>query len=190
MANCAGIFHYERIYDHEQDQLHSLDDFQRVININVNGTFNMLTQAAKAMAQNDENASLDLTDPMNPEVKIIQKGCIINTASVAAYEGQIGQAAYSASKGALVGLTLPAARDLAAVGIRVNTIAPGPIYTAMTDVFPKEIRDWTAAMIPFPQRLGHPDHFAHMVGAIIDNPMMNGETIRLDGAVRMPNVVL
>lgn len=186
LVNCAGIGVAKRIYNARKDQLHGLEEFQRVININLNGSFNMLSQAVKAMVQNDENSSVDLTDPMNPDIKITQKGVIINTASVAAFDGQIGQAAYSASKGGIVGLTLPAARDLAAVGIRVNTIAPGIYRTPILDGLPMKVQTSLAKSVPFPQRLGDPEHFAHMVCAIVDNPMMNGETIRLDGAIRMP----
>jgi len=186
LVNCAGIGVAKRIYNARKDQLHSLDEFARVININLNGSFNMLSQAVKVMIQNDADASLDLSDPMNPDVTITQKGCIINTASVAAMDGQIGQAAYSASKGGIVGLTLPAARDLASVGVRVNTIAPGIYRTPILDGLPLKVQTTLAKQVPFPQRLGNPEHFAHMVCAIIDNPMMNGETIRLDGAIRMP----
>merc|ERR1712136_585779 len=183
LVNCAGIGVAKRIYNARKDQLHGLEEFQRVININLNGSFNMMTQAVKVMVQNE---GLDLTDPVNPDVGIVQKGCIINTASVAAFDGQIGHAAYSASKGGIVGLTLPAARDLAAVGVRVNTIAPGVYRTPILDGLPMKVQTHLAKQVPFPQRLGDPVHFAHMITAIIDNPMMNGETIRLDGAIRMP----
>jgi len=142
LVNCAGIAISEPIYDADNDQAHSLENFQRVINVNLNGSFNMMSQAAKAMAKNDENSSIDLTDPMMPDIKIIQKGVIINTASCAAYDGQINQAAYSASKSALVGLTLPAARDLASVGIRVNTIAPGVYRTPMVTKYFDGLPNW------------------------------------------------
>jgi len=185
LVNCAGIGIAKRIYNARKDQLHSLDEFARVININLNGSFNMMSQATKVMVQNPADAQLDLTDPANPDVKIMQNGCIINTASVAAFDGQIGQAAYAASKGGIVGLTLPAARDLAAVGVRVNTIAPGVYRTPILDGLPMKVQTVLAKTVPFPQRLGDPSHFAQMICAIVDNPMMNGETIRLDGAIRM-----
>ena len=145
----------------------------------------MMSQAVPVMNSNPEEFCLDLTDPNAPDVQITQKGCVINTASVAAFDGQIGQAAYSASKGGIVGLTLPAARDLAAVGIRVNTIAPGLFRTPILDGLPPKVQTVLAKSVPFPQRLGNPEHFADFVAAIIDNPMMNGETIRLDGSIRM-----
>ena len=159
----------------------------------------MMSQAVPVMNSNPEDACLDLTDPNAPDVPITQKGVVINTASVAAFDGQIGQAAYSASKvryiqififsafsqGGIVGLTLPAARDLAAVGIRVNTIAPGLFRTPILDGLPPKVQTVLAKSVPFPQRLGNPEHFADFVATIIDNPMMNGETIRLDGSIRM-----
>ncbi|PIK53969.1 hydroxysteroid 17-beta dehydrogenase 10 [Apostichopus japonicus] len=114
-----------------------------------------------------------------------QRGVIVNTASVAAFDGQIGQVAYSASKGAIVGMTLPAARDLSSQGIRVNTIAPGLYDTPLLASLPEKVRTFLARMVPFPQRLGQPDEYAHLVQAIVENPMMNGEVIRLDGAIRM-----
>jgi len=185
LVNCAGIGVARRIYNARKGQLHSLDEFNRVISINLGGSFNMMSQAVAQMAKNPADACLDLTDPMNAEKEIIQRGVIINTASVAAFDGQIGQAAYSASKGGIVGLTLPAARDLAAVGIRVNTIAPGVYRTPILDGLPKKVQVHLANEVPFPQRLGDPEHFAEFICAIIDNPMLNGETIRLDGAIRM-----
>jgi len=186
LVNCAGIGVAKRIFNARKNQLHSLDEFQRVININLNGSFNMMSQAVKVMVENSGDSVRDLTDPANPELQITEKGVVINTASVAAFDGQIGQAAYSASKGGIVGLTLPAARDLAAVGVRVNTIAPGIYRTPILDGLPKAVQTTLAKQVPFPQRLGNPEHFAHMVLAIVDNPMMNGETVRLDGAIRMP----
>merc|ERR1712136_406018 len=186
LVNCAGIGVAKRIYNARKDQLHTVEEFQRVINVNLVGSFNMMTQAVKAMNSNPSDATLNLTDPANPDVDIVQRGVIINTASVAAFDGQIGQAAYSASKGGIVGLTLPAARDLAAVGVRVNTIAPGVYRTPILGQLPEKVQTHLAKQVPFPQRLGDPVHFAHMITAIIDNPMMNGETIRLDGAIRMP----
>merc|ERR1719245_168080 len=138
------------------------------------------------MVENSGDSVRDLTDPANPELQITEKGVVINTASVAAFDGQIGQAAYSASKGGIVGLTLPAARDLAQVGIRVNTIAPGVFRTPILDGLPPKVQTHLAKQVPFPPRLGDPEHFADMILTMIDNPMMNGETVRLDGSIRMP----
>ncbi len=150
-----------------------LDLFARVIAINLTGTFNVLRLAAAQMAQN----------PPNEEG---ERGVIINTASAAAFDGQIGQAAYSASKGGVVGMTLPIARDLAGLGIRVVTIAPGTFDTPMLAMLPEDQRQKLAAEIPFPSRLGRPSEYAALARHIIENPMLNGETIRLDGALRMP----
>jgi len=186
LVNCAGIGVAKRIYNVRKDQLHTVEEFQRVINVNLVGSFNMMTQAVKAMNSNPAEATLNLTDPANPDVDIVQRGVIINTASVAAFDGQIGQAAYSASKGGIVGLTLPAARDLAQVGIRVNTIAPGVFRTPILDGLPPKVQTHLAKQVPFPPRLGDPEHFADMILTMIDNPMMNGETVRLDGCIRMP----
>jgi NAD(P)-dependent dehydrogenase (short-subunit alcohol dehydrogenase family) len=143
-----------------------------VININLVGTFNMIRVAANAMAQQDAN-----TDG--------ERGVIVNTASVAAFDGQIGQAAYSASKGGVVGMTLPIARDLSRTGIRVITIAPGIFETAMLMGMPKEVQDSLGQQVPFPSRLGRPAEYANLVHSIFGNVMLNGETIRLDGAIRM-----
>ncbi|MDB5951083.1 MAG: 3-hydroxy-2-methylbutyryl-CoA dehydrogenase, partial [Massilia sp.] len=148
------------------------DVFQRTVNVNLVGTFNMARLAADAMGK------LDALDSG-------ERGVIINTASVAAYDGQIGQAAYGASKAAVVGLTLPMARDLARSGIRVMTIAPGIFETPMLMGMPEEVRDALGKMVPFPSRLGRPNEYAHLARTIIENTMLNGETIRLDGAIRM-----
>jgi len=170
LVNCAGVA--PAIKTVGKDGPHPLDAFQRAVNINLVGTFNMARLAADAMAKTDAADSGE-------------RGIIINTASVAAYDGQIGQAAYGASKAAVVGLTLPMARDLARSGVRVMTIAPGIFETPMLMGMPQEVRDALGKMVPFPPRLGMPDEYAHLAKAIIENVMLNGETIRLDGAIRM-----
>ena len=151
---------------------HSLGLFTKVIQVNLIGTFNVIRLAATQMAKNTPNEEGE-------------RGVIVNTASVAAFDGQIGQAAYSASKGGVVGMTLPIARDLASLGIRVLTIAPGTFDTPMLAMAPDSIRQALAAQIPFPSRLGRPAEFAALVRHIVENVMLNGETIRLDGAIRM-----
>lgn len=170
LVNCAGIAPASRTVGKQGP--HALELFQKVISINLIGSFNMLRLAAAAMEQNTPEATGE-------------RGVIINTASVAAYEGQIGQAAYSASKGGVVGMTLPVARDLARSGIRCNTIAPGIFGTPMMFGMPQEVQDSLAANIPFPSRLGTPEDYAKLVHSIITNEMINGETIRLDGAIRL-----
>jgi len=170
LVNCAGIAIAERTLGKEAP--HDLARFARVININLIGTFNMIRLAADAMAKAGPNAAGE-------------RGVIINTASVAAYDGQIGQAAYSASKGGIVGMTLPIARDLSRSGIRVCTIAPGLFETPMMQGLPKEAQESLGKQVPFPSRLGRPAEYAQLARAIIENEMLNGETIRLDGAIRM-----
>ena len=170
LVNCAGIVHGEKIVGKEGP--HSLAGFVRVININLIGTFNVLRLAAEAMAKNAPNAEGE-------------RGVIVNTASVAAFDGQIGQAAYSASKAAVAGMTLPMARELARNGIRVMSIAPGLFQTPMAEQIPPEIAEALAKMVPFPPRLGRPPEFAALVRTIVENVMLNGEVIRLDGAIRM-----
>lgn len=170
LINCAGIAPAVKTVG--KDGPHPLDLFQRVVNINLVGTFNMARLAADAMGKTA--ASEDG-----------ERGVIINTASVAAYDGQMGQAAYGASKAGVVGLTLPMARDLSRSGIRVMTIAPGIFETPMLLGMPQEVQDALGKMVPFPPRLGKPAEYAHLVKTIIENVMMNGETIRLDGAIRM-----
>ena len=170
LVNCAGVAPAVKTVG--KDGPHPLDVFQRTVNVNLVGTFNMARLAADAMGK------LDALDSG-------ERGVIINTASVAAYDGQIGQAAYGASKAAVVGLTLPMARDLARSGIRVMTIAPGIFETPMLMGMPDEVRDALGKMVPFPSRLGRPSEYAHLVRTIIENTMLNGETIRLDGAIRM-----
>jgi NAD(P)-dependent dehydrogenase (short-subunit alcohol dehydrogenase family) len=170
LVNCAGIGVAERTIGKEAP--HDLARFTRVININLIGTFNMIRLAADAMAKAGPNAAGE-------------RGVIINTASVAAFDGQIGQAAYSASKGGIVGMTLPIARDLSRNGIRVVTIAPGLFLTPMLLGLPKEAQDSLGKQVPFPSRLGKPEEYAQLARSIVENEMLNGETIRLDGAIRM-----
>ena len=171
VVNCAGIAPAARIVS--KKGVHALDLFETCISVNLVGTFNVLRLAAEAMSTQD---TVDEDG---------QRGVIINTASVAAYEGQIGQAAYSASKGGVVGMTLPMARELARFGIRVNTVAPGIFHTPMVDGMPEEVQHSLGASIPFPSRLGRAQEFADLVGYILGNRYLNGETIRLDGAVRL-----
>ena len=170
LVNCAGIGPPQKTVG-RGGVPHSLADFRKVIEVNLIGTFNMI---AKFAARASEAA------PIGEE-----RGVIINTASVAAFEGQIGQAAYSASKGGIVGMTLPIARDLAMFGIRVMTIAPGLFMTPLLAGLPKAAQDSLGQQVPFPSRLGDPTEYAMLVASIIANPMLNGETIRLDGAIRM-----
>jgi NAD(P)-dependent dehydrogenase (short-subunit alcohol dehydrogenase family) len=169
-VNCAGIAPGERIVG--RDGPHSLDTFARTVTVNLIGTFNMLRLAASAMKDN-----APLADG--------ERGVIVNTASVAAFEGQIGQAAYAASKAGVAGLTLPAARELARFGIRVVTIAPGLFLTPMMAGFSADVQKSLAETVQFPQRLGKPEEYAELVAAIVAQPMLNGETIRLDGGLRM-----
>jgi NAD(P)-dependent dehydrogenase (short-subunit alcohol dehydrogenase family) len=170
LVNCAGIALAERTVGKEGP--HRLESFSRVINVNLIGTFNMIAVAATAMSKGEPNA-------------VGERGVIVNTASVAAFDGQIGQAAYSASKGGVVGMTLPIARDLSRTGIRVMTIAPGIFETPMLGQLSEEVRKSLAQQIPFPSRLGRADEFAALAAHIVENEMLNGETIRLDGAIRM-----
>lgn len=170
LINCAGIVGAQRILGRQGP--HDLDDFARVLNINVIGSFNMLRLAAQVLASNEPNTQGE-------------RGVIINTASIAAYDGQLGQAAYAASKGAIVSLTLPAARELAALGIRVMTIAPGIFETPMMAGMTEDVRASLSAAVPFPARLGKPEEYAALAQHIIENSMLNGEVIRLDGALRM-----
>lgn len=170
LVNCAGIGPPAKVIDREGQAL-PLASFSKIVTINLIGTFNVLSKFA---------ASLHAADPLGEE-----RGVVINTASVAAYDGQIGQAAYSASKGGVVGMTLPIARELARYRIRVMTIAPGIFMTPLLATLPQEAQDSLGAQVPFPSRLGQPDEFAQLVEAIVTNPMLNGETIRIDGAIRM-----
>ena len=170
MINCAGIGVAKRVIG--RDGPHSLADFDKVIKVNLIGSFNMLRLASAAMSKLEPLAEGE-------------RGVVVNTASVAAYDGQIGQAAYSASKGGIVGMTLPIARELAQFGIRVLTIAPGLFLTPLLANLPKEAQDSLAASIPFPHRLGHADEFASLALHMIDNPYLNGEVVRLDASLRM-----
>ena len=170
LVNCAGIAIGEKTVGKEGP--HSLEKFSRVISINLIGSFNMIRLAADAMAKQQPNAAGE-------------RGVIVNTASVAAFDGQIGQAAYSASKAGIVGMTLPIARDLSRSGIRVMTIAPGIFETPMLLGMPQEVQDALGKMVPFPSRLGKPHEYAQLVRQIAENEMLNGEVIRLDGAIRM-----
>ena len=170
LVNCAGIVHGERVVGKEG--AHGLASFVRAVNINLVGTFNLIRLAAQAMAKNAPNGDGE-------------RGVIVNTASVAAFDGQIGQAAYSASKAGVVGMTLPIARELARSGIRVMTIAPGIFETPMMASLTADVQDALGKMVPFPPRLGRPAEFASLVREIVGNPMLNGEVIRLDGAIRM-----
>ncbi|XP_069686675.1 3-hydroxyacyl-CoA dehydrogenase type-2-like [Periplaneta americana] len=171
-VNCAGIGVAFKTYNFKKKTPHSLQDFTKVLMINTIGTFNVIRLSAGLIGENEPNADG-------------QRGVIINTASIAAFDGQAGQAAYSASKGAIVGMTLPVARDLAGQGIRVCTIAPGLFDTPLLASLPVKVRSFLEKSIPFPSRLGKPEEFALLVQNIIENPMLNGEVIRLDGAIRM-----
>jgi NAD(P)-dependent dehydrogenase (short-subunit alcohol dehydrogenase family) len=171
-VSCAGVGWAGRVVARDGTP-HDLDLFRTVLNINLIGTFNVLRLAAAAMAGHDPGDDGE-------------RGVIINTASIAAFDGQIGQIAYASSKAGVVGLTLPAARDLSSVGVRVVTIAPGTFDTPMLALLPQEQRDLLAKGVPFPRRLGSPDDFAALVEHIVTNNYLNGETIRLDGALRMP----
>ena len=170
VVNCAGIGSASKTVG--KNGAHPLDYFKTVVDINLNGTFNVLRLAAVAMADNEPNEDGEC-------------GVIINTASVAAFDGQIGQAAYSASKGGVVGMTLPIARDLARMGIRINTIAPGIFDTPLMGMAPDAVRNPLIEMTQFPKRLGIPSEYAALAKHMVENPFLNGETIRLDGAIRM-----
>ena len=170
LVNCAGIAIGEKTIGKEGP--HTLASFSRVIGINLIGTFNMIRLAADAMSKQEPTADGE-------------RGVLVNTASVAAFDGQIGQAAYSASKGGVVGMTLPIARDLSRSGIRCVTIAPGLFATPMLLGMPQEVQDSLGKQVPFPSRLGKPDEYAALVRHIVENVMLNGETIRLDGAIRL-----
>lgn len=171
VVNCAGIAPSARILGKKGP--HDLALFETVIRVNLIGTFNVLTLAAEAMAE---------TDPVDEDG---QRGLIVNTASVAAFEGQVGQAAYAASKGGVHSLTITAARDLASLGIRVNTVAPGIVETPMLATVSEEYRAGLAAGVPFPRRLGRPSEYAQIVTTFVDNDYLNGTTLRMDGALRM-----
>jgi len=171
LVNCAGIAPARRVVGRDGPML--LADFEKVIQVNLVGTFNLLRLAAAGMTR------------LEPEADSGERGVIVNTASVSAFEGQIGQAAYSASKAGVVGMTLPVARELARFGVRVMTIAPGLMSTPMLHGMPEEVQQSLGAQVPFPTRLGRPEEYAALVAHIVDNPLLNGEVIRLDGAIRM-----
>ena len=170
LVGCAGIVHAEKVVG--KDAPHTLAGFARTIAVNLIGMFNMIRLAADAMSRGAPNAEGE-------------RGVIVSTASIAAFDGQMGQAAYAASKGGVVGMTLPVARDLARFGIRVVTIAPGIFETPMMAGLPPDVQQALGKMVPFPPRLGRPPEFASLVAEIVRNPMLNGEVIRLDGAIRM-----
>ncbi|KAK0181171.1 hypothetical protein PV327_003477 [Microctonus hyperodae] len=172
LVNSAGIAAAFKVYNFNKNIPHDLETFARVIQVNTIGTFNVIRLSVALMGVNAPNADG-------------QRGVIVNTASVAAFDGQMGQTAYSASKGGIVGMTLPLARDLSCQGIRVCTIAPGLFDTPLLQSLPEKVRTFLAKSIPFPQRLGNPDEYAQLVQSIVENPLLNGETIRLDGALRM-----
>ncbi|MEI6363586.1 MAG: SDR family NAD(P)-dependent oxidoreductase [Actinomycetes bacterium] len=172
LVSCAGIPWAQRTVDREGNPP-NLDAYRKVIEINLIGTFDVVSKTAAAMSRNEPNDDGE-------------RGVIVMTASVAAFDGQIGQAAYSASKGGIVGMTLPLARDLGAVGVRVVTIAPGLIETPIYDFAPPEMKEGLAKTVVFPHRLGYADEFAHLAQSVVENAYMNGEVIRLDAAVRMP----
>ncbi len=171
LVNCAGIAIAKKTTG--KDGAHPLDLYQKVIDVNLIGTFNMVRLSAIEMEKNEQNSSGE-------------RGCVINTASVAAFDGQKGQAAYSASKGGVAASTLPLARDLASSNIRVNTIAPGLFLTPMLEGLPEEVKDDLAKQVVFPKRLGSPSEFAKLASFIIQSEYLNGETVRLDGAIRLP----
>ena len=170
LVSCAGVAPAEKVVG--RDAPHKLESFARTVSINLIGTFNMLRLAADVMSKAEPDAGGE-------------RGVIINTASVAAFDGQIGQAGYASSKAGVVGLTLPVARELARFGIRVMAIAPGIMETPMLMGMPQEVQDGLGKMVPFPSRLGKPAEFAGLVRHIVENPYLNGEVIRLDGAIRM-----
>jgi NAD(P)-dependent dehydrogenase (short-subunit alcohol dehydrogenase family) len=171
LVNCAGIAYGAKTVGKEFTP-HPLDQFKKVIEVNLIGTFNVISQFAARLARADVLGE--------------ERGVIVNTASVAGYDGQIGQAAYAASKGGVIGMTLPVARDLSQLAIRVMTIAPGIFLTPMMASLPQNVQDSLGKQVPFPSRLGKPEEYAQLVHSIVTNPMLNGEVIRLDGAIRMP----
>ena len=171
-VNCAGISVAYKTFNFNKSLAHELEDFSRVMNVNTVGTFNVIRLTSGLIGENQPNEDG-------------QRGVIINTSSISAYEGQLGQAAFAASKAAVVGMTLPIARDLSSQGIRVVTIAPGLFDTPLLQSLPDKVRLFFAKTIPFPKRLGNPSEFAQLVETIVDNPLINGETIRLDGGLRL-----
>lgn len=172
LVNAAGVAPAQRVLS-KDGTMFDLDVFEFTVRVNLIGTFDVIRNSARVMSANEPNEEGE-------------RGAIVNVASIAAFEGQVGQAAYSASKGGIVGMTLPIARDLAGIGVRVNTIAPGIMDTPLLAGAPQELRDSLARLAVFPRRLGTPEDFAHLVTAIVENPMLNGEVIRLDAGARMP----
>lgn len=170
LVNCAGIGPPKKVIDRDGNAI-TLQDFTSIVNVNLFGTFNVLSKFSAALHAADFAGEA--------------RGVVINTASVAAFDGQIGQAAYAASKSGIVGMTLPVAREFARYGIRVMTVAPGLFLTPLLATLPQDAQDSLGRQVPFPPRLGEPSEFAHMVKSIVENEMLNGETIRLDGAIRM-----
>ncbi|MFF2268108.1 SDR family NAD(P)-dependent oxidoreductase [Cellulosimicrobium cellulans] len=177
VVSCAGIVLAQRVLG--RSGVHALDAFRRVVDVNLVGTFNVVRLAAERML------ALDPVGPGGPDPDGEERGVVVQTASVAAFDGQVGQAAYAASKAGVAGLTLPLARDLAQHRIRVMTIAPGIFRTPMMASLPEAAQESLGAQVPHPSRLGRPEEYAHLVRAIVENPMLNGEVIRLDGAIRM-----
>jgi len=177
VVSCAGIVLAQRVIG--KSGLHALDAFRRVVDVNLVGTFNVVRLAAERML------ALDPLGPDGPDPDGEERGVVVQTASVAAFDGQVGQAAYAASKAGVAGLTLPLARDLAQHRIRVMTIAPGTFRTPMMSSLPEAAQESLGAQVPHPSRLGRPEEYAHLVRAIVENPMLNGEVVRLDGAIRM-----
>lgn len=172
LVNAAGVAPAQRVLSRD-GAMFDLDVFRFTVGVNLIGMFDVIRNTARVMSANEPNEEGE-------------RGVIVNVASIAAFEGQVGQAAYSASKGGVVGMTLPIARDLASVGVRVNTVAPGIMDTPLLEGAPQELKDSLAMLHVFPQRLGTPEDFAHLVTSIVENPMLNGEVIRLDAATRMP----
>eukprot|EP00536_Pseudo-nitzschia_multiseries_P016960 jgi/Psemu1/223247/e_gw1.1312.16.1 len=194
VVNCAGIAMARKTISYRSGdcddppvwRVHDLEGFERVLDVNVAGTFNVIRLAAERMVASNPTTAATTTATAVPQEGGTERGVIINTASIAAYDGQIGQAAYAASKGAIVGMTLPLARDLAPYGIRVNTIAPGLFRTPLLEGLPPKVQQELGASVPFPSRLGDPDEYAALVQSIVENPMINAEVIRIDGGLRMP----
>lgn len=192
VVNCAGIGLARKMISKSDNdkgdgdgnapewRVHDLEGFERVLNVNVSGTFNVVRLAVERMVGAKATAEAD------DHQQEVPGGVIVNTASIAAYDGQVGQVAYAASKGAIVGMTLPLARDLASHGIRANAIAPGLFRTPLLEGLPEKMQRELGSMVPFPSRLGDPDEFAQLVQSVVENPMINGEVIRIDGGLRMP----
>jgi len=173
LVNCAGIGIAKLLYNSSKNIPHPLDEFENVIRVNLFGTFNVMRLGSQILHKNEPTVDG-------------QRGVIINTASVAAFDGQMGQIAYAASKGAIASMALPAARELSRIGVRVVTIAPGLFDTPLLASLPEKVRTFLAQQVPFPSRLGKPEEYGHLVQLILENPYLNAEVIRLDGALRMP----